>query len=55
MGSARFTALAQRVVYGCSFAVSVPLTVLISKTEIVEITHLLVPLVSGFFTFVRCC
>lgn len=35
--SVRFTALAHRVVCGRSFAASVPLIFLISKTEIVEI------------------
>ena len=41
--SVRFTALAQRVVCGCSFAASVPLIFLISKTEIIELTHPPVP------------
>ena len=41
--SVRFTALAQRVVCGCSFAASVPLNFPVSKTEIIEVTHLPVP------------
>lgn len=50
MGSVRFTALAQRVVCGCTFAASGPLIFLICKTEIIVLSH--PPRVSGFLTFV---
>lgn len=43
MDSVRFTALAQRVDCGYSFAPSVPLIFPISKTEIIELTCLPVP------------